>query len=116
MNTRFLHTLTAIVIAGILTPALTTAEEHTRAALEHAGEAAHSTGDSATIQEHAAQALKHIDAAKAANQSNPQAMQHLRQGETNLNDAVTHAERFNSPSAEDAAQTARQHLEQASKP
>lgn len=116
MNTRFLQTLTAIVIAGILAPAITIAEEHTRQALEHAGQAAHSAGDSATIQEHAAEALKHMDAAKAANQSNPQALHHLKQGETDLNNAVSHAERFNSPSAEDEAQTARQHLEQANKP
>ncbi|MFM8444276.1 MAG: small metal-binding protein SmbP [Methylococcus sp.] len=92
------------------------AEEHADEALRHARQAAESIGDSAAIRQHADEALKHMDAAKVANQANPRALKHLQHGETDLNDAVSHARHFNSQSAADEAGDASRHLQQAQPP
>lgn len=104
-----LMAIPALLLASARIPA----EEHTEEAIRHAGQAARASGDSASVKEHATEALRHLDAAKAANRGNPEALQHLRQGEANLNEAISHARRYNSQSAGEEAGDARHHLEQA---
>lgn len=116
MKTRILRDGALALLLGFARMGQGTAEEHADEALRHAEQAAQSTGDSAAIREHANEALKHMEAAKAANQDNPRALKHLQHGETDLNDAVSHARHFNSQSAADEAGDASRHLQQVQKP
>ena len=116
MNTRILHGGVLALLAGLSWSGLLEAEEHAEEALRHAEQAARSSGDSAAIREHADAALNHLEAAKTTKHANPKALQHLDHGETDLNDAVLHARRFNSQSAADEAGDASRHLELAQQP
>lgn len=116
MNSQILRDAALALLLGFAGLGTIAAEEHADEALRHAEQAAQSTGDSAAIREHANEALKHMEAAKAANQANPKALKHLQHGETDLNDAVSHARHFNSQSAADEASDASRHLQQVQKP
>lgn len=101
------------IAAALLGCGTAVAEVHTEQALKHADDAAQSVGDSQAIRQHAAEALKHLDKAKAENAGNTDVLQHLERSEAELNEAVTHARHFNSPSAADTAAGAKAHLENA---
>lgn len=86
------------------------AENHTETAVQRATEAAESK-DSASIREHVEEALKHTESAKQEHTTNPEALQHLQEGEAALNKAEENARWHNTNSAIEQAQEAKRHLE-----
>lgn len=104
----------AALLAATLFCGAPLAEDHTAAALKHAAEAA-SSQDSVSVSEHAAEALKHTEAAKAAHAAQPEAVEHIRQGEAALNAADKNAHWFNTETAAEHAEEGKAHLEAAGK-
>lgn len=94
---------------------VTQAEEHIQDVLQHADQAAHSTGDSQAIRQHSREALELIDEAKEANASHSEVIKLIDQSEEELNSAVSNASRFNSNRAIEDATDAKKYLEAADK-
>lgn len=91
------------------------AEEHIQDVLQHADQAAHSTGDSQAIRQHSREALDLIDEAKEANASHSEVVKLIDRSEEELNSAVSNASRFNSNRAIEDATDAKKYLEAADK-
>ena len=108
-----MHVREMATLFAVLLPHVAIADTDTSKALEHAVEAVNAGKDSKAVAEHAAEALKHIEAAKAAQAVHPEVLKQITKGETDLQDALKNANRFNSETAAQDAASAEVHLKAA---